>query len=333
MRDRAGSGHRGSADAVGERQRGARVTAPAERASRRSGRRRGGSASGGAASGGAAAAPLLRLLRTELRTEPRRPRTLVTLGVLALVPLLIAIGVTTLGTAGDALSGAPGPGPGPGLIAAVTANGLMLPVAALRIALILLLPLGICIAAADALAGEAAHGTLRGLLLAPVSRPRLVGIKAFGVLMVAVLEVAAVTVVGLLAGVCIVGGGGTMLTLSGTSVGLGSALARVALAACWTLLQIAAVGAVALAVSALTDHPLVVLATVLGGALVFGVLNAIPSLNWLRPVLLTSGWSSLVDLLRDPVPTDGLVHSTLVAAGYLVVGLAVAVAATRRRES
>jgi ABC-2 type transport system permease protein len=307
------------------------VTAPAERASRRSGRRRGGSASGGAASGGAAAAPLLRLLRTELRTELRRPRTLVTLGVLALVPLLIAIGVTTLGTAGDALSGAPGPGPG--LIAAVTANGLMLPVTALRVALILLLPLGICIAAADALAGEAAHGTLRGLLLAPVSRPRLVGIKAFGVLMVAVLEVAAVTVVGLLAGVCIVGGGGTMLTLSGTSVGLGSALARVALAAGWTLLQIAAVGAVALAVSALTDHPLVVLATVLGGALVFGVLNAIPSLNWLRPVLLTSGWSSLVDLLRDPVPTDGLVHSTLVAAGYLVVGLAVAVVATRRRES
>ena len=147
------------------------------------------------------------------------------------------------------------------------------------------------------------------------------------------LQVAAVTVVGLLAGVCIVGGGGTMLTLSGTSVGLGSALARVALAAGWTLLQIAAVGAVALAVSALTDHPLVVLATVLGGALVFGVLNAIPSLNWLAPVLLTSGWSSLTDLLRDPVPTDGLVHSALVAAGYLVVGLAVAVAATRRRES
>jgi ABC-2 type transport system permease protein len=59
----------------------------------------------------------------------------------------------------------------------------------------------------------------------------------------------------------------------------------------------------------------------------------IPSLGWLRPVLLTSGWSSLADLLRDPVPADGLVHSALVAVGYLVVGLAVAVAATRRRES
>jgi ABC-2 type transport system permease protein len=321
MRDRGGR-----ADAVGERRRGARVTAAAERVGRRSGRR-----GAGSASGGPAAAPLLRLLRTELRTELRRPRTLVTLGVLALVPLLIAVGVTAFGPAGDALAG--GPEAGPGLIAAVTANGLMLPVTALRVALMLLLPLGICIAAADALAGEVAHGTLRGLLLAPVSRPRMVGIKAFGVLTVAVLEVAAVTVVGLLAGTCIVGGGGTLLTLSGTSVGLGSALARVALAAAWTLLQTAAVGAVALAVSALTDHPLVVLATVLGGALVFGVLSALPAMDWLRPVLLTSGWFSLADLLRDPVPTDGLVRSALVAVGYLVVGLAVAVAATRRRES
>jgi ABC-2 type transport system permease protein len=278
-----------------------------------------------------ATAPLLRLLRTELRTELRRPRTLVTLGVLALVPLLIGIGVTARGPTGDALAGAPGPGPG--LIAAVTSNGLMLPVTALRVALILLLPLGISIAAADALAGEAAHGTMRGLLLAPVSRPRLVGIKAFGVLAVAVLDVAAVTVVGLLAGTTFVGGGGVLLTLSGSSVGLGSALGRIALAAGWTLLQVAAVGAVALAVSALTDHPLVVLATVLGGALVFGVLNAIPSMDWLRPVLLTSGWSSLTDLLREPVPTDGLGHSALVAVGYLVVGLAVAVAGTLRRES
>lgn len=280
---------------------------------------------------GRPAAPLVRLLRAELRFGLAGPRTLITLAVLALVPLLIGIGVTAHGPAGDALAAASSPGPG--LIAAITGNGLMLPIAALRVTLFLLLPLGVSIAAADALAGEAAHGSLRGLLLAPIGRVRLVAVKAFGVFAVAVLEVAVVTAVGLLAGLTFVGGGGQLLTLSGTSVGFGDAMARVGVAAGWAMLQVAAVGAVALAVSALTEHPLVVPATVLGAAIVFGLLNVIPSLGWLRPVLLTSGWRSVTDLLRDPVPTEGLIHSAMLAAGYFVVGLAVAVAGTLRREA
>ncbi|HEX4250716.1 MAG TPA: ABC transporter permease subunit [Pseudonocardia sp.] len=280
---------------------------------------------------GRRSAPLPRLLRSELRFGLAGPRTLITLAVLSLIPLLIGIGVTARGPAGDALAAAPGPGPG--LIAAITGNGLMLPISALRVTLFLLMPLGVSIAAADALAGEAAHGSLRGLLLAPIGRGRLVAVKAFGVLAVAVLEVAVVTVLGLVAGLTFVGGGGQLLTLSGTSVGFGDAMARIGVAAGWALLQVAAVGAVALAVSALTEHPLVVPATVLGAAIVFGVLNVIPSLGWLRPVLLTSGWSSVTDLLRDPVPTDGLTHSALLAAAYLVLGLAVAVAGTLRREA
>jgi ABC-2 type transport system permease protein len=280
---------------------------------------------------GRPAAPLVRLLRTELRFGLAGPRTLITLAVLALVPLLIGIGVTARGPAGEALAAAQGAGPG--LIAAITGNGLMLPIAALRVTMFLLLPLGVSVAAADALAGEAAHGSLRGLLLAPIGRVRLVVVKAFGVFAVAVLEVAVVTAVGLLAGLTFVGGGGQLLTLSGTSVGFGDAMARVAVAAGWAMLQVAAVGAVALAVSALTEHPLVVPATVLGAAIVFGVLNVIPSLDWLHPVLLTSGWRSVTDLLRDPVPTEGLIHSAMLAAGYLVVGLAVAIAGTLRREA
>jgi ABC-2 type transport system permease protein len=275
------------------------------------------------------AAPLIRLLRVELRTEPRRPRTLVTLVVLALVPVVIGFGVSI--HAGD--PGGNRPGPGLGLIISVSGNGMMLPITALGVALGLLLPLGVCIAAADALSGEAAHGTLRGLLLAPVSRIRLVWIKAFGVLVVAVLQVAVVTVAGLLAGLVIVGGGDQLLTLSGSSVGFGAALARVALAAGWTVLQVAAVGAVALAVSAFTDHPLVVMATVLGGAIVFGLLGMIPALGWLQPVLLTSGWVSLADVLRDPMPSEGLTASALLAGVYLVFGLAGAIVGTLRREA
>lgn len=276
--------------------------------------------------GGVRRAPLGRLLSAELNCALRRPRTLVTLGLLALVPALLGAGLADSWSAE-----ASGASAVPGLISATTKNGLMLPVTALAVGLSLLLPLVVSIAAADALAGEVAHGSLRALLLAPISRPRAVGIKAVGVLAVAALAVLVIVVVGLLAGMA-VGGGGQLLTLSGTTVGVGSALARVGIAAGWTLLQVCAVGAVALAVSALTDHPLVATAMVLSGAIGFGVLASVPSLTWLRPLLLTSDWSDLVDVLRDPLPAESLIRSALLAVVYLVVGLTVAVIGTMRRE-
>ena len=243
----------------------------------------------------------------------------------ALVPILIAIGVAVADRT---------EGPGRGLIGAVAGNGLVLPVAALTVALALLLPLAVAMAAADAIAGESAAGTLRGLLVAPVGRLRLVAMKAFGVLVVAVLATLVIAVLGVLAGLLIVGGAdGQLVTLSGSAVGLGEAVGRVALASAWTVGQLVAVGAVALAISSLTDHPLVVLATVLGGLIVFGVLAAIPALSWLQPYLLTTGWSAGADVLRDPMPLDGLVESSLRALCYVAIGGGVTVVRMLRRDA
>lgn len=271
--------------------------------------------------GRAPRAPLSRLLSSEVRWVLRRPRTRIALGLLALVPVLIGIGIVVADTPG-----------GDGLVRQVAGNGLVLPVAALSISLALLLPLVVTMSAADALAGESAHGTLRGLLLAPVSRARLVGVKTAGVLVVAVVAVATVVVVGVVTGLVLVGGG-DMLTVSGTEVGTGAGLARVALAALWTVGQLAAVAAVALAISSATDHPLVVLAATLGGLIVSGVLTAIPALDWLQPVLLPTGWAAIADVLRDPVPLDGLLESSYRAACYLVIGLGLALARTLTREA
>jgi len=94
-----------------------------------------------------------------------------------------------------------------------------------------------------------------------------------------------------------------------------------------------AVGAVALAVSAWTEHPLVVLAAVLGGLIVFGELGAIPTLEWLQPYLLTSGWSAAVDALRDPLPLAGMRDATWRALCYLAVGLAATIARMLRRDA
>jgi len=270
-------------------------------------------------------APLGRLLRSELRWVLRRPRTQVALVLLALVPVVTGLGIAAAGSPASA-----------GLLTQVAGNGLVLPVVALSICLTLLFPLAVAMAAADALAGESAHATLRGLLLAPISRSRLVLVKSIGVLAVAVAAVASVAVLGIVTGLILVGPASSthgMLTMSGTEVGPGSALMRVALAAVWTVGQLAAVGAVALAVSSATDHPLVVLAAVLGGLIGFGVLSAIPALDWLQPLLLTRGWFAITDVLRDPMPLAGLVSSTVRAGCYLVIGVALTLARTATREA
>lgn len=262
-------------------------------------------------------APLARQLLAETRWVLRRPRNLLALLMLAALPVL-------LGTA-IALTGGSGGRGGPSVLAAVAGNGLVLPVAAIVLAQSLLLPLVVAMVAADALAGESAHGTLRGLLLAPIGRVRLVGVKAFGVLVLTVLAVSVVALSGVLTGLIVVGGG-DLVTLSGTTVSFGSALGRVALAVAWTAVQMAAVGAIALALSSLTEHPLVVVVATMGALITFGVLGTIPALDWLQPVLITTDWSAVLDVLRDPVGWDAMTTGLLRAGCYLVIGLSATVA-------
>jgi ABC-2 type transport system permease protein len=63
------------------------------------------------------------------------------------------------------------------------------------------------------------------------------------------------------------------------------------------------------------------------------VLGAIPSLDWLQPYLLTSGWSAGVDALRDPLPLTGMLDATCRALCYLAVGALATVARMQRRDA
>ena len=268
-------------------------------------------------------APIGRLLRSELSVIFRRPRTWIALTLLALVPIVIAIGVE--------VGGGPRNGDGGPIIGVIVGNGLVLPVIALTVTLAVLLPLVGAMWSADALAGEASHGTLRGLLVAPVGRVRLLVVKTFGVAVAVLAATLVIAIVGMITGLVVIGSHG-MLTLDGTTLGFGAAAARVALAAGWVAVQVWAVCAVALAVSACTDHPMVVMAATLAGAIVFGVLTSIPSLDWLQPYLLTTAWASLADILRDPMPTSGLVHGMALAGCYALIGWSLALARVNTKD-
>jgi ABC-2 type transport system permease protein len=271
----------------------------------------------------ATSAPLGRLLRSELAWVFRRPRTWIALVLLALVPVVIAIGTR--------LGGGPRGTGAASLMGDLLDNGLVLPIVSLTLTLALLLPLVGAMWSADALAGESSHGTLRGLLIAPVGRVRLLVVKSVGVATAVLVACVLIAAVGMITGVVVLGSHG-MLTLSGTTLSFGAALGRVAIATVWVALEVWAVCAVALAVSACTDHPMVVMAATLAGAVVFGVLTSIPSLDWLQPYLLTTSWASLPDVLRDPMPTGGLVHGLAVAACYAVVAWSLALARMVSRD-
>jgi ABC-2 type transport system permease protein len=127
------------------------------------------------------------VFRVELRKLVGRPRTWVTIGLLAGLPTLVAVLLRVTGVG-------PRPGEGPAFLAQVLGNGALFPAAALALVLPVL-PVAVAVLAGDAVAGEASAGTLRYLLVRPVGRTRLLVAK-LGVTVVfvflAVLVVAAV---------------------------------------------------------------------------------------------------------------------------------------------
>ncbi|MET8761111.1 ABC transporter permease subunit [Lentzea sp. NPDC004782] len=256
---------------------------------------------------------IARQFGSEVRWMLRRPRTIIGLFGLVLVPIIISFGIWAAGDSGG----------GPGLAAILQGNGLVVPIFTLFLSLNLLLPLVASIWAADGLAGEAQHGTLRGLLVAPVSRVRLLFVKLFGLTAMSLFAVTLMAVVGIIAGTAFLGTSG-MVTLTGTTLSTGEGLLRIALFIVLVTFQMVSIGAVALAVSATTEHPLVVQAATMTTIIVFQVLGQFSSLHWLHPFLITTGFPGLVDVMRDPMPTDQIWNSTLLAGCYLLIGTGLA---------
>ena len=273
--------------------------------------------------------PLPRLLAAELRWIFRRPRTLAVLALLALIPIVIGVGLTLVSGPPE---GGDGQGGGGALLASAVNNAFVLPIAAIVMSLALLLPLASAMAGADAIAGETSHGTLRGWLIAPVGRGRLLAVKAFGVATVSVVSVLAMCVTGVVTGL-IINGTDSLFTLSGTTLSVGGALARILLVAGWVVLQLWAVGAVALALSSWTEHPMLVVASVLAADIVFTILGFLTSLDWLHPFLLTQNWATApAEVLQDPMGTQMLGEGALRAACYIVIGLSLAYARLSTRD-
>jgi ABC-2 type transport system permease protein len=251
------------------------------------------------------------MLRAELALLFRRTRTQALLGVLALVPIVIAVAVRLSGNG-------PQPGNGPQFLDQLTHNGVFAALVGLTVTLPFFLPLAVAVVAGDTIAGEANLGTLRYLLTRPYGRTRLLLSKGAVVVVFCIIATCTVAVAGIVAG-AILFPVGPVTTLSGTTLSLTAGTVRIFVAAAvvgGSLLGLAAIGVF---ISTLTDAPVGAMAATAGIAVLSGVLDAIPQLHALHPWLLTHYWLTFGDLLRSPVRWTDITKNLLLQLGYIVV--------------
>ena len=250
-----------------------------------------------------------RLLRSEVRLIGGRRRNQMGLLVLAAVPIVLAISVRLSSNSS---------GGGPDFLDSVTSNGLFVPLAALTVEMGIFLPLAISMLAGDAVAGEANLGTLRYLLTVPVSRTRLLAVKFASLCIGALWGVATVAVAGAIIGIALFGTG-PLTTLSGSQLDFGAAVGRVLLVVVYLSACIAALGAVGLFISTLTEQPIAATIALMIFTILSWILDAVPQLEWLHPWLIVHEWLSFSDLLRDPPFWDNVLRGLGVDAAYAAV--------------
>jgi ABC-2 type transport system permease protein len=253
----------------------------------------------------------LRLLRSELALIFLRWRNLLLLAALAVLPAVLGIALRLASPRG-------GGGPESSFMNQLAGNGVFLAFIALTIMLALVLPLAMAVVSGDSIAGEAGSGTLRYLLAVPAGRTRLLLVKYAAVVIFGLAASVVVAGVSLLAGVLLFPVGPVTL-LSGTTVPLGQGLLRLLFVTLFVAAAMAALGAIGLAVSTFTEHPIGAIAAILVLAVASEVADQVPQFSAVHPYLPTHWWLSFDSLLRSPVATGDLLHSLLSFGVYVVI--------------
>ncbi|MFB9071055.1 ABC transporter permease [Citricoccus parietis] len=222
-----------------------------------------------------------------------------------------------MGVAVRVTSGPP-QGRGPAFLDQVAASGLFLAVAAVMVCMPFFLPLTVAVVAGDSIAGEAAHGTLRYLLVAPVRRAGLLAVKYAVALVFCLAAALVVAAVGVLTGLALFGTGPLVLP-SGMTITSAETLGRIGLMVLYATVSLSGLGAIALFVSTLTDVPVGAMAAAVVLTIVAQILGALPQLAWLHPWLFTHHWMGFADLLRAPLLWDSFRENALLQASYVAV--------------
>jgi ABC-2 type transport system permease protein len=276
---------------------------------------------------------VIALVRTEMVKAVRRMRTLVIVLGLVGLPLLIAVAIHARGDRPDGDQGE-------GLFRLAHQSGLLVPAAVLSVMSGFLLVVVAGMFAGDSVAGDAATGNLRYLLMRPVPRGRLLVAKA---LVAAVLIWACtvlVTLAALLAGISFFGA--HALNVSGFDLSVGSfagihlsqatLLVRLALATAYVAFGFTALLAIGTMFSTLTDSAAGAIGGTIGVYIVSEILDGISQLGVLRygfPTHYLNAWETM--FTQDHYSRD-MLTGVVVQLVYFAVFGAIAIGWFRRKD-
>ncbi|SDM77950.1 ABC transporter permease [Allokutzneria albata] len=246
-------------------------------------------------------------LRVELARQFGRRRTQVTLGLLAVLPVVLLLAFE-LGSSGTTRRQG-------GLVDLATASGQNFVTFALFASANFLLVVVVALFFGDTVASEASWSSLKYLLAIPVPRGRLLRQKALVSGLLSVLGLLVLPAMSLLVGL-IWYGGGDMVTPTGESVPLADGLIALGLALCYLAVHLFWVAGLALLLSVSTDAPL----SAVGGAalvsIVSQILNQITDLGSLREFLPTHYSYAWSDLLSTDIDWSNMAAGAFSALAY-----------------
>ena len=265
------------------------------------------------------------MIRVELAKLFRRPRTYVITALLCALPFTVAVFLATTRIP-------PPPGQGGVFLSAVLSNGALFPAAAMALVMPVFLPVSVAVLAGDAVAGEAATGTLRYLLIRPVGRTRLLVAKLISLVVFVLFAIAAVLVTSLLTGLTMFGGepsAGVALpadvtSLSGVTITPAGLVLRLLATVAYIVVSMLGVAAIALFLSTVTDSALGAAMGALAVLVTSQVLVTLDAATAIQPYLPTRYWLAWIDFFRDPILWRDIERGIGIQVVFLVVLLGAA---------
>jgi ABC-2 type transport system permease protein len=265
------------------------------------------------------------MITVELAKLFRRPRTYLIAALLCALPLIVAVFLATTRIP-------PPPGQGGAFLSAVLSNGALFPAAAMALVMPIFLPVSVAVLAGDSIAGEAATGTLRYLLIRPVGRTRLLVAKLIALIVFVLFAIGAVLLTSLAAGLTLFGGepsAGVALpadvtSLSGVTITPAGLMLRLLGTVAYIAVSMLGVAAIALFLSTVTDSALGAAMGALSVLVTSQVLATLDAAAAIRPYLPTRYWLAWIDFFREPILWRDLERGAGIQLVYLVVLLGAA---------
>lgn len=250
-------------------------------------------------------------MRTELRRQLRRRRTIFGFTGISLVPVLLALAFYFT-TGGEGGGGDP-----TGLFDLARQSGLNFTVMSVAAISPFLLVSVVALFTGDTVSSEAGWSSLRYLLTRPISRARFLGRKLLVGCTLGVLAGVAATLSAAVCGYVAFGGGGVVTPFGNLSQG--EAALRIVMILAYVLWSSAWVACLAFALSTVTDEPVGAVAGTIVIVIVVQILDNISAIGAIRDYLPVHEAGAWIGLLADPPRYTDLVLGMWLQVPYVVV--------------